>query len=84
MIRGCNLSLPIKSYNNKVYVTRVIEDTMSSMALKMGDAILDVDKQPVANVKDAGELIVKQLESKGYVSLTACSVRLPATFRPRW
>ncbi|KAH7694808.1 Protein C25G4.6, partial [Aphelenchoides avenae] len=66
MVRGCNLSLPIKSFNNKVYVTRVIDDTMASMSLKLGDAVLDVDQQPVANVKDAGELLVKQLESKGY------------------
>ncbi|KAL3985244.1 hypothetical protein ACH3XW_37825 [Acanthocheilonema viteae] len=68
-IRNCKLSLSIKSYNNKVYVTRVIEHTLAGMSLTMGDAILDVNSIPVTTVTDTSNIIFADLRKNGYVTL---------------
>ncbi|VDK86870.1 unnamed protein product [Litomosoides sigmodontis] len=68
-IRGCKLALSVKSYNNKVYVTRVIEHTLSGMSLAKGDAILDVDSIPVTTITDTSSILCAGLRKKGYATL---------------
>uniref|UniRef100_A0A1I8A5I3 PDZ domain-containing protein n=1 Tax=Steinernema glaseri TaxID=37863 RepID=A0A1I8A5I3_9BILA len=69
MITGCKLALPVKSYNNKVYVTRLTEDTLSALTLNIGDAVLDVDNQPVTSVHEASEGLIKQMKAKGFATM---------------
>ncbi|TKR80594.1 hypothetical protein L596_014647 [Steinernema carpocapsae] len=68
-LRGCRLGLPIKSYNNKVYVTRVMEYTLASLSLAQGDAIIDVEKQHVTGVEQTSTLFFDRLKTQGYVSV---------------
>ncbi|VDN93296.1 unnamed protein product [Brugia pahangi] len=68
-IQNCKLALSIKSYNNKVYVTRVIEHTLAGMSLAKGDAILDVDSIPVTTVSDTSNIICANLRKNGYATL---------------
>ncbi|TKR93970.1 hypothetical protein L596_008328 [Steinernema carpocapsae] len=77
-ITGCKLALPIKSYNNKVYVTRLPEDTLSSLTLHIGDAILDVDNQPVTSVQETSEALIKQLKAKGHATMAIEQAEDPA------
>ncbi|KAK0425703.1 hypothetical protein QR680_009329 [Steinernema hermaphroditum] len=78
MISGCKLALPIKSYNNKVYVTRLVEDTLSSLTLNIGDAILDIDNQPVTSVHEASDSLFKQLKAKGHATMAIEQAEDPA------
>ncbi|KAI6185418.1 (pine wood nematode) hypothetical protein [Aphelenchoides besseyi] len=68
-ITNCSLAINIKSMDNKVYVAKVNDDTLASMALKPGDAIIDVEEQLVSSVSVTGELIFKGLKKNGYVTL---------------
>uniref|UniRef100_A0AAF5PU62 PDZ domain-containing protein n=1 Tax=Wuchereria bancrofti TaxID=6293 RepID=A0AAF5PU62_WUCBA len=68
-IQNCKLALSVKSYNNKVYVTRVIEHTLAGMSLAKGDAILDVDSIPVTTVSDTSNIICANLRKNGYATL---------------
>lgn len=43
------------------------EETLSSLALKPGDAIIDVDHKPVTSVSDTTAFLFKNLKEKGYV-----------------
>uniref|UniRef100_A0A915A1B4 PDZ domain-containing protein n=1 Tax=Parascaris univalens TaxID=6257 RepID=A0A915A1B4_PARUN len=70
LIMGCKLALAVKSFNNKVYITRVAENTLSSMSLSIGDAVLDVDSVPVTSVNDATKIICSRLKANGYVTMT--------------
>ncbi|KAI6237534.1 (pine wood nematode) hypothetical protein [Aphelenchoides besseyi] len=67
-ITNCSLAINIKSMDNKVYVAKVNDDTLASMALKPGDSIIDVEEQVVTSVAVTGELIFKGLKKNGYVS----------------
>ncbi|VDM93617.1 unnamed protein product [Onchocerca ochengi] len=58
-IHNCKLALSVKSYNNKVFVTRVVEHTLAGMSLTVGDAILDVDSVPVTTITDI-TLVIEQ------------------------
>lgn len=68
-IRGCKLALSVKSYNNKVYVTRVTEYTLAAMSLQKGDAILDVDSTALTTVTETSNVICEGLRKNGYVTL---------------
>uniref|UniRef100_A0AC34RK07 PDZ domain-containing protein n=1 Tax=Panagrolaimus sp. JU765 TaxID=591449 RepID=A0AC34RK07_9BILA len=68
-IPGCRLSLSIKAYMSKIYVTKTEEGTLAALTLNIGDTILDVEGQPVSTVVDASELLYKTLKSKGFVTL---------------
>uniref|UniRef100_A0A9J2PHF0 PDZ domain-containing protein n=1 Tax=Ascaris lumbricoides TaxID=6252 RepID=A0A9J2PHF0_ASCLU len=70
LIMGCKLALAVKSFNNKIYITRVAENTLSSMSLSIGDAVLDVDSVPVTSVNDATKIICSRLKANGYVTMT--------------
>uniref|UniRef100_A0A1I7VTI5 PDZ domain-containing protein n=1 Tax=Loa loa TaxID=7209 RepID=A0A1I7VTI5_LOALO len=69
LIRSCKLALAVKSYNNKVYVTRVVEHTLAGMSLTTGDAILDIDSIPITTVTDTSNLICTTLRKNGYATL---------------
>ncbi|VDN04719.1 unnamed protein product [Thelazia callipaeda] len=69
LINGCRLALAVKSYNCKVFVTRVVEHTLTAMSLLSGDAILDVDHKPVTTVSDASDIISERLKKHGYATL---------------
>ncbi|KAK0406379.1 hypothetical protein QR680_018540 [Steinernema hermaphroditum] len=68
-LKGCKLGLGIKSYNTKVFVSRVTECTLSSMCLSVGDAIIDIDSLPVTSVDQAKTLVFDRLRSKGFVTM---------------
>ncbi|OZC08616.1 hypothetical protein X798_04420 [Onchocerca flexuosa] len=68
-IHNCKLALFVKSYNNKVFVTRVVEHTLAGMSLTVGDAILDVDSVPVTTVTDVSNAIHAGLRKNGFITL---------------
>ncbi|KAI6240413.1 PDZ domain-containing protein [Aphelenchoides fujianensis] len=77
-ISACSLSIHIKSFANKVYVTKVNEETLAAMALQVGDAILDVEEAPVTSVEEVRELVCKGLNERGYVTMVIESPEDPA------
>ncbi|KAI6234720.1 PDZ domain-containing protein [Aphelenchoides fujianensis] len=77
-ISACSLSIHIKSFANKVYVTKVNEETLAAMALQVGDAILDVEGAPVTSVEEVRELVCSGLKERGYVTMVIESPEDPA------
>uniref|UniRef100_A0A7E4ZW52 PDZ domain-containing protein n=1 Tax=Panagrellus redivivus TaxID=6233 RepID=A0A7E4ZW52_PANRE len=64
-IPGCKLSLSVKAFMSKVFVTRTEDCTLAGLTLKIGDAILDIEGQPVSTVQETSEALFKALK-KGY------------------
>lgn len=67
------LSLSIKAFGNKVFVTKADEGTLAGLTLRVGDSILDVDGTPVSTVVDTSEHLFNALKKKGFVSLLCIS-----------
>ncbi|KAI6228438.1 hypothetical protein M3Y95_00622300 [Aphelenchoides besseyi] len=62
------IALSVKSYNEKVYVTKVREETSAWMSLKQGDALIDLNGEQIANITEL-EQGVKKLLSNNFVTM---------------
>ncbi|VDM45471.1 unnamed protein product [Toxocara canis] len=63
----------------QVYVTRVAENTLPSMSLSIGDAILDVDSVPISSVNEATKIMCSRLKANGYVTMVIEQADDPVT-----
>jgi len=67
--KGCKFGLGIKHFQNKVFVSRVDEGSLSSLALVVGDRIVDVNGAPVSDKDVARTMLLRSLQKTHTVSL---------------
>jgi len=66
---GCKFGLGIKHFQNKVFVSRVDEGSLSALALVVGDRIVDVNGAPVSDKNVARTMLLRSLQQTHTVSL---------------
>lgn len=59
------LSLSIKSYLYKVFVTDAPADTLAGLTFSQGDVIIDVEGQMMDSVPKTSKLIMENMKKKG-------------------
>ncbi|OZC04807.1 hypothetical protein X798_08231 [Onchocerca flexuosa] len=70
LIYNCKFALSVKSYNNKVFVTCIVEHILAGMSLTVGDAkILNVDSVPVTTVTGKSNAICVGLRKNECITL---------------
>ncbi|KAH7726866.1 PDZ domain-containing protein [Aphelenchoides avenae] len=67
--KGCKFGLGIKHFQNKVFVSRVDDGSISAKTLILGDRIVDVNGDPVSDKDVARTMLVKSLAKNKTVSL---------------
>ncbi|KAH7726296.1 PDZ domain-containing protein [Aphelenchoides avenae] len=67
--KGCKVGLGLKQLQNKVFVSRADDGSISAKALIAGDRIVDVNGEPVSDKDVARTMLVKSLAKTKTVSL---------------
>ncbi|KAI6196601.1 hypothetical protein M3Y94_01128900 [Aphelenchoides besseyi] len=60
--KGCKFGLGIKHHQNKVFVSRVDDGSLSARALMLGDRLIDVNGNPVSDKDVARDLLLRSLQ----------------------
>uniref|UniRef100_A0A914R4U8 PDZ domain-containing protein n=1 Tax=Parascaris equorum TaxID=6256 RepID=A0A914R4U8_PAREQ len=67
-IPGADIGMNIRSFNSKVYVANVEQQSMAATSCLMGDCIVAVDNVPVSTVATCREKIVAAFTNNNFVS----------------
>ncbi|KAI6218301.1 hypothetical protein M3Y95_01175500 [Aphelenchoides besseyi] len=67
--KGCKFGLGIKHHQNKVFVSRVDDGSLSARALMLGDRLIDVNGNPVSDKDVARDLLLRSLQKFRTVTL---------------
>ncbi|VDK54610.1 unnamed protein product [Anisakis simplex] len=69
-IPGTDIGMSIRSFNSKVYVTNIEQQSMSSRSCLVGDCIVAVNQTPVTTVATCRNKMITSLTAKAYLVLT--------------
>lgn len=77
---GPKLGLGIKHYQNRVLVSRCDQGSLAAQQLQIGDHVIDIDAKPVTDKDVARELLLKSLQSQGFVT---CVIERPESMEAK-
>uniref|UniRef100_A0A915B757 PDZ domain-containing protein n=2 Tax=Parascaris univalens TaxID=6257 RepID=A0A915B757_PARUN len=69
-IPGADIGMNIRSFNSKVYVANVEQQSMAATSCLMGDCIVAVDNVPVSTVATCREKIVAAFTNNNFLVMT--------------